>query len=90
MSVFMSVCPCAYVPTPIADRQRDILYDEKKDQPFSDCLSRAADLPLFLSLRRRLNIFGVRVRVTLRLAVYRQSVRLGDKRLETHDQHFFN
>jgi hypothetical protein len=29
---------------------------------------------------------GVRVRVTLRLAVYRQSVRLGDKPLETHDQ----
>jgi hypothetical protein len=27
----------------------------------------------------------VRVRVTLRLAVYRQSVRLGDKPLETHD-----
>jgi hypothetical protein len=31
----------------------------------------------------------VRVRVTLRLAVYRQSVRLGDKPLENHDQHFF-
>jgi hypothetical protein len=28
----------------------------------------------------------VRVRVTLRLAVYRQSVRIGDKTLETHDQ----
>jgi hypothetical protein len=28
----------------------------------------------------------VRVRVTLRLAVYRQSVRLGDKPLETYDQ----
>jgi hypothetical protein len=27
-----------------------------------------------------------RVRVTLRLAVYRQSDRLGDKPLETHDQ----
>jgi hypothetical protein len=27
----------------------------------------------------------VRVRVTLRLAVYRKSVRLGDKSLETHD-----
>jgi hypothetical protein len=26
------------------------------------------------------------VRVTLRLAVYRQSLRLGDKPLETHDQ----
>jgi hypothetical protein len=31
----------------------------------------------------------VRVRVTLRLAVYRQSVRLGAKPLETHDQRFF-
>jgi hypothetical protein len=28
----------------------------------------------------------VRVRVTLRLAVYRQSLHLGDKALETHDQ----
>jgi hypothetical protein len=32
----------------------------------------------------------VSVRVTLRLAVYRQSVRLGDKPLETHDQYFFS
>jgi hypothetical protein len=31
----------------------------------------------------------VRVRVTLRLAVYRQSVHLGDKPLETHDQNFY-
>jgi hypothetical protein len=31
----------------------------------------------------------VRVRVTLRLAVYRESVRLGPKPLETHDQRFF-
>jgi hypothetical protein len=31
-----------------------------------------------------------RVRVTLRLAVYRQSVHLGDKPLENHDQQFFN
>jgi hypothetical protein len=29
---------------------------------------------------------SVAVRVTLRLAVYRHSVRLGDKPLETHDQ----
>jgi hypothetical protein len=29
------------------------------------------------------------VRVTLRLAVYGQSVRLGDKPLETHDRHLF-
>jgi hypothetical protein len=32
---------------------------------------------------------GQRVRVTLRLAVYSQSVRLGDKPLETQDQYFF-
>jgi hypothetical protein len=31
----------------------------------------------------------VTVRVTLGLAVYRQSVRLGDKPLETHEQQFF-
>ena len=31
----------------------------------------------------------VRVRATLRLTVYRRSVRLGDKTLETHDQIFF-
>jgi hypothetical protein len=31
----------------------------------------------------------VKVKVTLRLAVYRQSVRLGVKPLETHDQTFF-
>jgi hypothetical protein len=31
----------------------------------------------------------VRVRVTLRLTVYRQSIRLGDKPLETHDQNFY-
>jgi hypothetical protein len=30
----------------------------------------------------------LRVRVTLRLAVYHQSVRLGAKPLETHDQYF--
>jgi hypothetical protein len=29
-----------------------------------------------------------RVRVTLRLAVYRQSLRLGTKPLEAHDQYF--
>jgi hypothetical protein len=34
-------------------------------------------------------IVTVRVRVTLRLAVYRQSFRLGAKSLETHDQRFF-
>jgi hypothetical protein len=37
----------------------------------------------------RLTSCRVRVRVTLRLTVYRQSVHLGDKPLETHDQYFF-
>jgi hypothetical protein len=32
---------------------------------------------------------SIGVRVTLRLAVYLQTVHLGDKPLETHDQHFF-
>jgi hypothetical protein len=31
----------------------------------------------------------VRVRVTLQLAVYRQSLHLGDKPLETHDRNFY-
>jgi hypothetical protein len=31
----------------------------------------------------------VKVKVTLRLVIYRQSVRLGVKHLETHDQRFF-
>jgi hypothetical protein len=31
----------------------------------------------------------IKVRVTLRLAVYRQSVRLGVRPLQTHDQRFF-
>jgi hypothetical protein len=35
------------------------------------------------------DLFGVRVRVTLRLAVYRQSIRLGAKPRETHDHYFF-
>jgi hypothetical protein len=33
--------------------------------------------------------FKVKVKVTLRLAVYGQSVRLGVKPLETHDQTIF-
>jgi hypothetical protein len=44
------------------------------------CLNTAADLPDGDSI--------VRVRVSLRLAVYRQSVHLGDKPLETHDKQY--
>jgi hypothetical protein len=38
---------------------------------------------------RELN-YQSKFKVTLRLAVYRQSVRLGVKPLETHDQIFFS
>jgi hypothetical protein len=61
------------------------------------CTHRTGD---WVVLRVRLNITKTRssgrnqspyfrVRVTLRLAVYRESVRLGAKPLETHDQRFF-
>jgi hypothetical protein len=36
-----------------------------------------------------LDLAKVKIRVTLRLAIYRQSVRLGAKPLEDHDQIFF-
>jgi hypothetical protein len=41
-----------------------------------------------LILKMRKEVLEVKVRVTLQL-VYRQSVRLGVKSLETHDQNFF-
>jgi hypothetical protein len=44
--------------------------------------------PTLLSAVSRLSR-RVRVRGTLRLAVCRQSIRLGEKPLETHDQYFF-
>jgi hypothetical protein len=40
-------------------------------------------------LQLTLKKLSLKVEVTLRLAVYRQSVRLGTKPLETHDQRFF-
>jgi hypothetical protein len=40
-------------------------------------------------LKRRLERTRVRVRINLRMAVYRKTVRLGDKPLETHDQNFY-
>jgi hypothetical protein len=49
-------------------------------------------LPPYVFMPRRHILFEpvrVRVRVALRLAVYRQSVRLGVKSLETHDLYFF-
>jgi hypothetical protein len=48
-------------------------------------LAHASFLSLYSQLLREVRSS----RVTLRLAVYRQSVCLGDKPLETHDQHFF-
>jgi hypothetical protein len=44
--------------------------------------------PDFITVRQFRKEIRVRVRVTLRLAVHRQSVRLGTKPLETHDQRF--
>jgi hypothetical protein len=88
---FASVGLCDLQPLcvlPISARQRGLL-DERRDRPFSVALvSSVADL-LFLPLRRRLTIVRESVRVTLRLSVYRQLVRLGDKPLETHDQYFY-
>jgi hypothetical protein len=58
-----------------------------------------ADFPWLLRLLATLlfpSKFGTKlhpqakVKVTLRLTVYRQSVRLGDKPLETHDQIYFS
>jgi hypothetical protein len=46
-------------------------------------------LPYFSVPSLQWNQFRVRVKVTLRLAVYRQSVPLGSKPLETHDDQFF-
>jgi hypothetical protein len=48
-----------------------------------------ATLSSQLNCQPSANWIRIRVTVTLRPAVYRQSVRLGDKPLETHDQHFF-
>jgi hypothetical protein len=49
-----------------------------------------SDIPLFCCrLISVLISITVTVRITLRLAVYRQSLRLGDKPLETHGQQFF-
>jgi hypothetical protein len=43
----------------------------------------------YLDLRREIRV-TVRARITLRLAAYGQSVRLGAKPLETHDQYIFS
>jgi hypothetical protein len=50
---------------------------------------RAMEIPPLLYSLLRVS-FKVKVKVTLRLAVYRQSIHLGVKPLETHDQIFFN
>jgi hypothetical protein len=62
-----------------------ILLSQIRDFPFRRLLCLAG-------LRWRYSIpppHGISVKFTLRLAVYRQSVRLGVKLLETHDQTFF-
>jgi hypothetical protein len=53
---------------------------------FSKCPQPQLPASHFAQLQLR---FKAKVRVTLWLAVYRQSVRLGDKLLETHDHRFF-
>jgi hypothetical protein len=56
----------------------------------SDCLPPKS---IFTGLRRLKTVsrlIGFKVKVMLRLAVYRQSVRLGAKPLETHSQRFFS
>jgi hypothetical protein len=79
LSVYLSV-------PPIAARQQGLFSDERRDRPCSvgALTEQSSDL---LPLRQRLNI--IRVRVTLRLAVYRQSVCLVVKLLETYDQSFY-
>jgi hypothetical protein len=47
------------------------------------------DFPSDEVVSRCFSRFDGEVKVNLRLAVYRQSVRLGVKPLETHDQTFF-
>jgi hypothetical protein len=62
-----------------------------RDAPFSvpGLLSNSENIMLLCNNMVPKGNERVRVRVTLQLAVYRQSVRLGDKPLKTHDQHFF-
>jgi hypothetical protein len=60
--------------------------------PFSSPrTTRRATVEVFdpASTRERSAVILVQVQVTLRLAVYRQSICLGVKPLETHDQNFF-
>jgi hypothetical protein len=56
--------------------------------PVGDCL-RTVDSQLKSTPLHWIALITPRVRVTLRLAVCRQSVRLGPKPFETHDQRFF-
>jgi hypothetical protein len=60
--------------------------DEGTEPTIFGSLERANLNPWTTQVRVRVR---VRVRVTLRLVVYRRSVRLGDKPLETHDQKFY-
>jgi hypothetical protein len=73
-----------------------ILLSQIRDFPFRS-LQRFAGLrwrystpsPYGIHGQVKVNRFKVKVRVPLRLAVYRQSVRLGVRPLEVHDQRFF-
>jgi hypothetical protein len=67
-------------------------YNPRHWVPFSSSsTTRRARVEIFESASARVSaeIFSQRVRVTLRLAVYRQSVCLGSETLESHGQIFF-
>jgi hypothetical protein len=73
----------------VSARQRGFLFDERRDRPLSvGALTEQSSGHSPPPSKMEPNI--VRVRVILRLAIYRQSVRLGDKPPETHDQYVFN
>jgi hypothetical protein len=84
--IFRFRCPLVNTPqlnTPLLNCLRNSVTNEWL-MPNDDSLRRNWTL-LWINSRIR-----VRVRVTLWLTVYRQSFRLGDKPLETHDQYFFS
>jgi hypothetical protein len=66
-----------------------LLFDERRDMTTTGHSPSTGEWLFWLSLSLTRNSVQSRVRVTLRLAVYRQSVRLGAKSLEAHEQSFF-
>jgi hypothetical protein len=79
-------------PVFICPRDRvSLLYPQALGSCPSPLKTRRATVQVFDPATTRVDINRVRVRVTvtLRVAVYRQSICLGDKPLETHDQQFY-